>query len=338
MSLDAFKKRLEETLRHLLWRQWSRIGVAGTNLGDDQAILDPEALILFTLEAGRSDPRLFDEMLDWLLRNGKAIDVQRLRNIHRQDPDGSARLLFAVASLLAEHEKSAKWSRLAQAPTDVPQEGEPLFWLGDRTHVPDPRRRDPHFERAGYVRSAFVPRRLSGNVPRKDPACLRFRLRALFGIGIRAEIIAFLLAHEGGVNGDAVARSIDFSPPGTQEALREMEASDLVLSRREGREKRYFVSRDRWCEFLDLPPPVIWVNWVRLFRGLARVLRFLRRPDFRRMTEYVQASEFARAAKGATDDFEATGLSFHLPRQEGGDFEAHVSRMARAIEKLVAEL
>jgi hypothetical protein len=27
---------------------------------------DPEALLLFTFEVGRNDPRLFDEVLDWL--------------------------------------------------------------------------------------------------------------------------------------------------------------------------------------------------------------------------------------------------------------------------------
>lgn len=377
MSLNEFRKRFEEEIHRLLWRQWSRLGVAGTDAGDDRAILDPEGMILFTLEAARTEPRLFDEMLDWLLRNGQAIDVQRLRNILRQDSGGPARLLAAVASLLAEQETSAKWIRLAEPSAAVPKEREPLFLLGNGSRAPEPRSRDPRFDRAGYVRSPFVPRQLSSGVPRMSPACLRFRLRAFFGIGIRSEIAAFLLTHEGGVNGDAVARAIGFSPPGVQEALREMETSDLVLSRREGREKRYFLDRNRWREFLGLAgraragetakllearllpmeghdpkarqeiaekmklalaPPVTWVNWSRLFRGLAAILRFLRRPDFERMTEYVRSSEFAMAAKAATDDLEGAGLAFHLPRQEGGDLEDHIARLMRAIESLVGEM
>ncbi len=384
MSLNEFRKRFEEEIHRLLWRQWSRLGVAGMDAGDDRAILDPEAMILFTIEAARTEPRLFDEMIDWLLRNGQAIDVQRLRNILRQDSGGPARLLAAVASLLAEHETSAKWIRLAEPPAAVPKEREPLFLLGNGRRAPEPRSRDPRFDRAGYVRSPFVRRQLSSGVPRMSPACLRFRFRAFFGIGIRSEITAFLLTHEGGVNGDAVARAIGFSPPGVQEALREMETSNLVLSRREGREKRYFLDRDRWWGFLGLAdraraeldqhagdveklsearsllpmkgrgpkarhgmaehmvlalaPPATWVNWARLFRGLAAILRFLRRPDFERMTEYVRSSEFAMAAKAATDDLEGAGLAFHLPRQEGGDLEEHIAQLTRAIESLVGEL
>ena len=41
----------------------------------------PGAMLLFTLEMGRYEPRLFDEVLDWLVINGRWIDLQRLRGI-----------------------------------------------------------------------------------------------------------------------------------------------------------------------------------------------------------------------------------------------------------------
>ncbi len=41
---------------------------------------DPEALIVFTLEIARDDPRLFDELLDWLLCNERLVSVRRLRS------------------------------------------------------------------------------------------------------------------------------------------------------------------------------------------------------------------------------------------------------------------
>jgi hypothetical protein len=39
---------------------------------------DPEALIVFTLEIARADPRLFDELMDWMLCNESLLSVRRL--------------------------------------------------------------------------------------------------------------------------------------------------------------------------------------------------------------------------------------------------------------------
>ena len=53
---------------------------AATGRRDDWA-QDPEALIVFSLEVGRDDPRLFDELLGWLVVNGDLVSRQRLANL-----------------------------------------------------------------------------------------------------------------------------------------------------------------------------------------------------------------------------------------------------------------
>jgi hypothetical protein len=42
---------------------------------------DIEALLLLTFEVARADPRLFDEVLDWLVTNEHLISVRRLRTL-----------------------------------------------------------------------------------------------------------------------------------------------------------------------------------------------------------------------------------------------------------------
>ncbi|MDD3927980.1 MAG: hypothetical protein PHT33_15155 [bacterium] len=54
--------------RSIILRKWSQLGVAGAIQAKDNWIIDPEALLLFTMDAGRYDPRLFDEVADWTLR------------------------------------------------------------------------------------------------------------------------------------------------------------------------------------------------------------------------------------------------------------------------------
>lgn len=383
MSLIGFRDRFEEKIHGFLWRQWTALGVAGTAAGEDRWILDPEALLLFTLESARSEPRLFDEVLDWLLRNGALMDVQRLRNIQADNPDYPGALLRASALVVADQETSAKWSRLAAGPEPEGQRLEPLFLLHGKNAMPEPRTRDPHFARAGFLRTKFEPRKLSQSIPLLAVPALRFRLRTFFGIGIRAEVTAYLLTHEGGVNGDVIARAVGYSLPGVQEVLREMEESSLVRARREGREKRYWVERDRWWSFLglseraeadlearrdqvdelagnkdllpmkglgeeerrfvarevilSLSPPVQWINWVRLFRGLAGVLRFLRTANLEKMSAYLQASEFSRIVSAATADLEGSELAVHVPRQERRSLDILVRELEEFLEKRIME-
>lgn len=379
MSLIEFKGRLEGRLHLFLWRQWTQLGVSGTVAGDDRWIIDPEALLLFTLEAARTESRLFDEVLDWLLKNGAMMDVQRLRNLQAGDKDYPAALVRAVALLLAEHETSAKWSRLAAPPASGPPASELLFIVrrGPLEWTPKPETLDPCFERAGFLRRKFEPRGLSQAIPMRAVPALRFRLRSFFGIGIRSEVIAYLLTHEGGTNGDAIARAVGYSIPGVHEVLREMADSDLIHVRREGREKRYWLERERWWSFMgleerarsgdaedlaardllplmklggeerlrkarsmvnSLSPPADWIHWPRLFRGLSVVLRFLREAELEKMSDYLQASEFRRAVAAATDDLEGCELPFHVPRQSQSPVESYAKELASTLENLIGVL
>lgn len=69
--------------------------------GDDHWAADPEALILFTLQIGRRDPRLFDEVLDWVALNQKVLSLQRLRNLAARFPV-DADLVAAVVAWTRE--------------------------------------------------------------------------------------------------------------------------------------------------------------------------------------------------------------------------------------------
>lgn len=379
MSLIEFRDRFEEKIHGFLWRQWSTLGVAGSAAGEDRWILDPEALLLFTLESARSEPRLFDEVLDWLLKNGGRIDVQRLGNLKDEDKDYPKPLLDGVALMLAEHETSAKWNRLARFVPDPTVEKAPLIQLRTRASMPPLRSLDPHFEKAGLLRSPFEARGLSQPIPMQAGPCVRFRLRAFFGIGIRAEALLYLLTHPES-HADDVARAIGYSIPGVQQVLREMGESGLIHARRAGREKRYWAEKERWSEFLDLRfvdtqqlaarsdaarrpltsetvaegpmqptepglrrpaaqrlmrPEVAWINWSRLYRGLARILRHFRQSGWEQLSDYLRSSEFVRVVESARDDLEGAERGFYLPPQEGGSLDAHVHDLEHALEWLV---
>ena len=107
------------------WRQWAQIGVSATVEGADRWAVDPEALILFTVGIGRRDPRLFDEMLDWMAFNHELLSVRRLRNLAARFPLPSG-LVGAVAAWTSQSAQTAPAS-LPASQADRARDSEPVF-------------------------------------------------------------------------------------------------------------------------------------------------------------------------------------------------------------------
>ncbi|MGE5335809.1 MAG: hypothetical protein ACM3JL_00080, partial [Nitrososphaerota archaeon] len=87
------------------------MGVLAATDREDRWAADPEALLLLTFEVGREEPRLLDEVLDWLVANERLVSIQRLRNLARDEEDRA--LIEAVVGWLGERRRRA---RLAARP------------------------------------------------------------------------------------------------------------------------------------------------------------------------------------------------------------------------------
>jgi len=106
MSQKDFRYLFLDNILNFLWRQWSALGVLGEARTGDPWLYDPEPMLLFTLEMGRYEPRLFDEVMDWLVVNGKWIDMQRLRGILREKGESTRNLVGAVTGKEMEESES----------------------------------------------------------------------------------------------------------------------------------------------------------------------------------------------------------------------------------------
>ena len=71
--LTAYRDQFEGVVFDFLWRQWNLLGVSGTTSFREERIIDPEALLLFSLSACRHDPRLFDEIIERLKHAGEDV-------------------------------------------------------------------------------------------------------------------------------------------------------------------------------------------------------------------------------------------------------------------------
>ena len=289
-SLKTFKEEYRDLLVNFLWRQWSALGVAGQASGEDVWSIDPEALLLFTCTLGRYEPRLFDEVLDWLQENGRFINVMRLKRILRTEPFAGERALAAVAGVLAKGTEAMKWKLLANsvAPAATP---EPFFFAAGGQPQPALGEAEPYFARCGYRRGPLRLRGYSQKFRPAQPTTMALQLRALLGINVRCEIVLYLLTHEA-AHPAQIAREAYYFERAVQGTLVDMLQSGVVGLRFQGREKHYWLKPEPWAALLNRSPVFPrWVTWPPLFSALERIWLKVNEPRLETLDPLLQSSE-----------------------------------------------
>ncbi|MBW2615970.1 MAG: hypothetical protein JRD02_07325 [Deltaproteobacteria bacterium] len=335
MSQKTFRDLFLENILNFLWRQWSALGVLGEAWTHDPWVLDPEPMLLFTLQMGRYEPRIFDEVMDWLVVNGSWIDIQRLRGILREKDETTKNVTGTVAAFLMKEGNERKWKNLAQfCASQLPESfgnGQPLFREKDGKPHPISNNPDPNFLSYGFNRPPLKVRRMTRQVPITSHNTLRFLLRALFGLGSRAECLVYLLTHDGG-HPSEVAKAIGISVRATQDALIELSRSGLVLTRVLGKRKiEYWISHERWWEFLsrasitEIEKP-IWVNWIALFSALSKVWIALSEIDKEGTSDYMRSSKLRDSLELVGNEFAKSGLD--IPAIPGTDIRPEMYEKA----------
>lgn len=327
--MTASRERFQELTLSFLWRQWSALGVAGHSHVPDSWIIDPEALLLATTSLGR-EPRLFDEVLDWLNVNGQFINLQRLQNLGQRFGDLS--VLRAMAAHLARRSAHSKWKTLLREEPVITQ-AEPLFPETPVFGAPD-----ELFARYGWMRGPVRLRQLSQPTNPNQPTNLLIKLRALFGMQARAEVMAYLLAVDSGHPGE-MAEVLAYFPRTLQTTLNDLARSGHLQSRREGQEKRFWLRREEWrflCTWPARPGEGApgfprWVDWASFFTAMQSVARFLNRPELVTATPAVQAIELRACIEALDPGFLRENI--HVPSGVTGP--AYVEGVMRDVLRLL---
>jgi hypothetical protein len=309
-SFQHSRDKLLGRLLDLLWHQWSALGVAGSPGGEAIRLIDPEALLLATTRFGRHDPRLMDEVMDWLGSNGKRINLLRLRRIHEQWPLADLRVLDAIGGWLSQQSAMRKWAAVS-APGPPGSSPEPLFIQTDGSPLPVLQKPDPHFLRYGLIRDPIEPRGMSQPPDPSRAANLLCCLRALFGVNSRAEIIAWLLTHESG-HPAAIARDTGYFSKSIQHTLNEMEDSGHIRSRRKGREKIFWIKPGDWVFLNTWSQPSgfpRWVDWMPVFSAITTFVDALDHPGLDDAPEQIQSIQLRQALDHAMPALSHAGLA-----------------------------
>lgn len=306
MSVEGLREEAAKRARDFAWDEWVQLGVSGPRpSGVERRAVDPEALLLFTFEAARDDPRLFDEVLDWLVLNEQLVSVQRLRNLCLDEEDR----LLVDASL----QWVAQWrprQRLAgrRPAIDEDQPARPLFPGLSRPHGAV----DPAFAAFGFVRPRLEPSGKSQRPNLREPIAFAFRLRRLLGMGVRAEIVRALLTVDAPrVSAGVLYASAGFTRQNVRESLHQLAEADVLQATRLRSDQFFALRRTDWAQLLgirddDLP---LHKEWIQTLGPLRLILRWLRRSEVQELSEYMRASEARQLIAGLDQQLRFAGIT-----------------------------
>ena len=262
---------IEELALELAWSLWGELGVRGVVRGrHEQWSIDPEPLIAFTAREGDRDPRLRDESVDWCITQERYVSLARLRSIVRR-ADASTRKAFGgYAATLSEHTRRS-W----------PEATEP--W-------------------------PYQPTGRSLLAPLVNPALIRLRLRAVFGVGARAEILhSFVGQPQAHLTSAELARLTGYTKRNVTEELDRLELAGLLQVAAPSNQYLYRLhDRTALLDFVGERPHV-FPSWEPLFRIVAALVDTIRAIES--APETTQAIELERLVAEIAPDLQAAGVS-----------------------------
>jgi hypothetical protein len=340
MQISSLRAAVNQGLLDFAWRQWSQMGVSASVMGDDQWAADPEALILFTLGIARRDPRLFDEVLDWVALNHKALSMQRLRNLTARFPV-AADLVAAVvtwarepvpADLLVSQERATELR--AKSGKVEGKAKQPVFRPDVLGFVA---KADPIFAEHGFIRPVVVRSGKSREPDPGRPVNFAFRLRHLFGPGSRSEVMRMLLTYrDGPLDAARIADEAAFAKRNASEALAAVAASGAISATWSGNERHFRARRDPWATLLGLDDMPVFVSWVHLLPAALEISAWLDEKADADESEYLLASHARALMDRVGRDLQTAGVD--LPRRSPSDGPAYLPAFEAATDTILATL
>ncbi len=245
--------------------QWATLGAVPDADGVAGPIIDPEALLLLTSWVITRDASIGPVMHDWVAKWSDLLSVQRTRNLAKLFPATIEADLRAVAVTAFERGKDFRWSPVIKSRT------------GSGAADDD----SPASTRSGALPSG------AARLPVERDALLVLRFRMAFGVGARADALAFLLARGSTWSTvTEIAQATGYTPSAIRRALDRMAEADIVLVVDDGT-TRYRCEAIPWATLLGLQATIEpWCYWLQHFAFVASFVEWAESIARRKLTAY----------------------------------------------------
>lgn len=255
----------------LCWGAWTELGVSGWNRTHRDWAIDPEPLIIFTAWFSDFDPRLRDESLDWCVHYGRHISKVRLKNLPRGDLD--ADLLDA-------------W-------------GEYAATVNGRARVTWPGATEP-LERYRLTGKSTLR-------PLTEPSLVCLRMRAMFGLSARTEILRQLLFRpERRLTVAQLARASGYAKRNVADECDTLERAGVLTMRAESNRYYYSLADPKTLADFVGALPSVRPDWSAVLDLVAQLVDLERRTE--RMSDEVLHVEMHTTMRDIEPDLDVLGF------------------------------
>lgn len=259
-DLSTISDEIKSTSVDIAWQMWSALGVSSWESPTPRSVIELEPLIAMTAIAARDDRRLLTQAIDWCAANADLISLHQMRRVTAKDG-------WPIAGPLAEFGATAGHFMRKS-------------WPGVQDEEP-------------FIRE--LP--LKSTPPDlREPALIALRLRAVFGVGARSEIVRFMLFHPQPSTISQIAREILYGERQIAKDLRLLSLAGIARRSTDGPSTEYVLADALALEAITGRPtaePVPWGPAFRVMTGLADVFTELATTNLRN-PDTVIAARFRR--------------------------------------------
>lgn len=255
---------------------WTELGVSGWGASHGDWAIDPEPLILFTAWLGDTDPRLRDEATDWCVRNWRYVSKARLKNLLRDQTDDVRDHFGEFAATVGAHAG--------------------ISWPG----ATEPR--------------AYTVTGRSMLPPLDRPSLAWLRLRAMFGVGARAEILRCSLSQGNGLMSVArLATITGYTKRNVADECDTLERAGVLSVRSRGNRFYYSLARRAELEAFVGELPSVRHDWTAMLNIARELVVIERRAGATTLgTLPVHVRKSLRLIEGDLDELDIEPLSTNV--------------------------
>ena len=181
---------------------------------------------------------------------------------------------------------------------------------------------------------------MSSAPPLGNTANLRFVLRDLFGLGVRAEVATYLILVGRG-NSSKVAKAVNQNQRAVYAVLDDFARGGFAHKREAGRETVFAVDPRRWSRFIELKENARFIQWANAFSALQEILVDRLANEKAYGSLYLASSRFREISPRIMKMLAEGGVMSPIPdpRKYPGEKynDAFLSYVDGAIDELIAQ-
>jgi hypothetical protein len=288
------------------WVQWRSLGSLITTPKRARSMVDPEALVLASLTLRDHERRLWDVLASWAVTGSKLLSVQRMKNLASKYPGRTSDRLAEFARIALMEGGDHRWQKLAGAESGPRPRTQELSSPGAK----------------GW-----------------DPAALVVRLRLGIGVGLQADIVAFLLSQRGAwASSRVIAEATGYSVYAIRRTADKMAEARFVESTA-NKPLEYRADRSTWRTVLGLEEDVLpWRYWFQAYAFVADLVVLSEDGQLEASTKYLLSSRLRDLAEKHEDALRLNRVLSPEPRQSTGEgYLAAFEQVAEGLASWMSE-